>query len=222
MHRMHNEPRIKDGPQTSGVTLHWAPHYDILSNLLGMGTNHRNSRMVIELARVKPGDRVLDVGCGPGSLTLTAQSYAGPGGKVYGIDASPEMIEAARKKAARAGSAVIFEVGLIEDLAFPEASFDVVISRLAIHHLPDDLKRKGFSEILRVLKPGGRLLIADFKPPDNPILSHITSALVGGHMMQTNVWGLPAMLASAGFVEVSSGPTRSSFLAFVSGKKPGS
>jgi ubiquinone/menaquinone biosynthesis C-methylase UbiE len=221
MHRMHNEPRIKDGPQTNGVILHWAPHYDIFSNLLGMGTNHRNSRMVIELAKVKPGDRVLDVGCGPGSLTLTAQSYAGPSGKVYGIDASPEMIEAARKKAARAGLAVTFEVGLIEELAFPEASFDVVISRLAIHHLPDDLKHRGFSEFLRVLKPGGHLLIADFKPPDNPLLSHITSALVGAHMMQSDVWRLPAMLASAGFVEVSSGLTRSSFLAFVSGKKPG-
>jgi SAM-dependent methyltransferase len=98
---------------------------------------------------------------------------------------------------------------------------DVVISPLAIHHLPDDLKPKGFSEILRVLKRGGRLLIANFKPPDNPVLSHITSALVGAHMMQSDVWSLPALLGSAGFVQVSSGPTPSSFLAFVSGKKPG-
>jgi ubiquinone/menaquinone biosynthesis C-methylase UbiE len=221
MHKLRNEPRIENGPQTSGITLHWSRHYDIFSGLLGMGTNRRNSRMVVELAKVKPGDRVLDVGCGTGSLTLTAQSYAGPSGKVYGIDASPEMIEAAKEKARRAGSGVVFEVGLIEELAFPEASFEVVISRLAIHHLPADLKQRGFSEILRVLKPGGQLLIADFKPPDNPLLSHLTSALVGQHMMQTDVWSLPRMLKRAGFVGVSSGPTRSSFLAFVSGKKPG-
>ncbi len=221
MHRMHNEPRIKNGPQTSGRTIHWASQYDIFSGLLGMGLNSPNSRMVIALAKVKPGDKVLDVGCGTGSLTLTAQPYAGPGGKVYGIDASPEMIEVAKKKASRSGMQVVFDVGLIEKLAFPDDTFDVVISRLAIHHLPDDLKHRGFAEILRVLKPGGHLLIADFNPPTNHILRHIMSALVGSHMMQTNIWSLPAMLASSGFVEISSGPTRSSFLAFVSGKKAG-
>jgi ubiquinone/menaquinone biosynthesis C-methylase UbiE len=99
--------------------------------------------------------------------------------------------------------------------------FDVVISRLAIHHLPDDLKHQGFAEILRVLKPGGHLLIADFNPPANPVLSHITTALVGAHMMKTNTRDLPAMLASAGFVGITSGPTRSLFLAYVSGSKPG-
>jgi ubiquinone/menaquinone biosynthesis C-methylase UbiE len=221
MHRMHNEPRIKNGPQTSGATIQRASQYDFHTGLLGLGTNGRNSRMVIELAQVRPGDSVLDVGCGSGSLTLTAQSYAGPGGKVVGIDAAPEMIEVAREKASRSGLEVVFEVGLIEKLDFPDATFDVVISRLAIHHLPDDLKHKGFAEILRVLKPGGHLLIADFKPPVNPILKHITSALVGSRMMQTNVWSLPPMLASAGFVQVTSGPTRSAFLAFVSGVKPG-
>lgn len=221
MHRSHNEPSIQNGPQTTGITLHRASQYDFHTRLLGLGANGSNSRMVIELANIQPGDTVLDVGCGTGNLTLTAQPYAGPGGKVYGIDASPEMIEVAKKKAARSGQEVVFEVGLIEKLAFPEATFDVVINRLVIHHLPDDLKRRGFTEILRVLKPGGHLLIADFKPPTNPVLKHIASALVGPYMMQTNVSSLPPMLASAGFVEVTSGPTRSTLLAFVSGKKPG-
>jgi ubiquinone/menaquinone biosynthesis C-methylase UbiE len=220
MHRMNNEPRIKDAPETTGVTIHWAGQYEFFTRLLGLGTDGSNSRMVIELAHIKPGDHVLDVACGTGSLTLTARSAAGPTGKVHGIDAAPEMIEVARQKAARLHSAVVFDVGLIEQLAFPTSSFDVVISRLAIHHLPDDLKHKGFAEILRVLKPGGHLLIADFRAPSNPVLNHITSALVGGHMMQTDVWALPPMLASAGFAEVSSGPTRSAFLAFVSAKKP--
>jgi len=221
VHRFPNKPRLENGPQTTGTTIHWASHYDIVSGLLGLGSNGANSRMVIELAKVEPGARVLDVGCGTGSLTLTAQSYAGPSGKVYGIDAAPEMIEAAKKKASRSGSEVVFDVGLIEKLAFPDATFDVVISRLAMHHLPDDLKRRGLTEILRVLKPGGNLLIADFKPPINPILNHITSALVGSHMMQTDIWSLPPMLAGAGFAEITSGPTRSAFLAFVGGKKPG-
>jgi ubiquinone/menaquinone biosynthesis C-methylase UbiE len=220
MHRMHNEPRIENGPQTTGTTIHWASQYEFFTRLGGLGTNGPNSRMVIELAQIKPGDSVLDVACGTGSLTLTAKSAAGPGGKVHGIDAAPEMIEVARRKASRSGLEVVFDVGLIEQLAFPDATFDVVISRLAIHHLPDDLKHRGFAEILRVLKPGGSVLVADFKPPSNPVLNHITSALVGNHMMHTDVWALPAMLSSAGFVDVASGPTRSAFLAFVSGKKP--
>jgi demethylmenaquinone methyltransferase/2-methoxy-6-polyprenyl-1,4-benzoquinol methylase/phosphoethanolamine N-methyltransferase len=218
---MRNQPIHPNGPQTTGVTIHWASHYELFSRLLGMGANRPNSRMVIELANVKPGDCVLDAACGTGSLTLTAKSYAGPEGKVYGIDAAPEMIEVAKKKADRSGQQVDFRVGLIEKLEFPQDSFDVVISRLAIHHLPDDLKRKGFAEILRVLKPGGRLLIADFVPPANPILGHLTSVLGGARMMQYDIWSLPAMLKSAGFVEVHSGPTSSRILAYVSGVKPG-
>ena len=220
MHRMHNKPRIQDAPQTAGATLHWAPEYDLLSRLLGLGPNSRNSRMVVELAGIKSGDVVLDAACGTGNLTLTAASNAGPGGKVFGIDAAPEMIEVAKRKAARSGREVVFDVGLIEQLGFPEATFDVIISRLAAHHLPDDLKRRGFAECLRVLKPGGRMLIADFHPPANPILNHITSALVGSHMMQADIGILPPMLAGAGFVEIASGPTRSAFLAYVSGRRP--
>ncbi len=220
MHRMHNDPKMKGGPETTGITLHWAPQYDIFSRLMGMGVNRPNSRMVIELAKIKPGDTVLDVGCGTGNLTLTAKIAVGPSGSVYGIDASPEMIVVARKKAKRAGLETGFDVGLIEKIAHPDATFDAVISRLVIHHLPDDLKRRGFAEIFRVLKPGGFFLIADFNPPANPVLRHVTSTMVGSHMMQTNVWNMPAMLADTGFVDAASGLTRSAFLAYVSGKKP--
>ena len=222
MHRMHNEPKTTAKPETTGITIHWAAQYDILTSLMGLGVNRPNSRMVIELAKIKAGDKVLDVGCGTGNLTLTAKQSSGASGSVYGIDAAPEMIEVAQKKAKRMGSEVVFEVGLVEKLPYPDMTFDIVISRLVIHHLPDDLKRVAFTEILRVLKAGGHLLIADFNPPKNPILRHITSALVGVHMMETNVWSIPKMLTDAGFEEVASGLTRSAYLAYVSGKKPAS
>lgn len=221
MHKTHNDSNSKSGPQTSGVTIHSASEYDFHTNLMGLGVNRSNSRMVVEMARIRPGDKVLDVGCGSGNLTLTARKYVGPSGSAYGIDAAPEMIDVARKKAKRSGYEAVFELGLIENIPYPEATFDVVVSRLVLHHLPDDLKRKGFREIFRVLKPGGVCFLADFQPPSNPILSHVTSALVGHKMMvQSDVSSIPPMLGEAGFIDVASGPTRSAFLAFVSGKKP--
>jgi ubiquinone/menaquinone biosynthesis C-methylase UbiE len=221
MHRMHNDPKTRSGPETTGAIIHWTSQYDIFAGLMGLGVNGANSRMIVEMAKIKPGDKVLDVGCGTGDLTLTAKKYAGASGSAYGIDASPQGIDLARKKAKRSGSAAVFEVGLIEKIAYPDATFDVVISRLVIHHLPDDLKRQGFKEIFRVLKPGGLVFLADFKPPTNPILAHVASALVGHRMMmQSNVSSIPPMLMEAGFIVVASGPTRSALLAFVSGKKP--
>ena len=221
MHQTHNHSKSNSGPETKGATLHKASQYDFHTKLMGLGVNQPNSKMIIRMAKIKPGDKVLDVGCGSGNLTLTAKRYAGSSGSVHGIDASPEMIDVARKKAKQSGVNVIFDVGLIEKLPFPEATFDVVISRLVIHHLPDDLKRQGFAEIFRVLKPSGTLFLADFQSPRNPILARMTSLLVGHQMMvQSNVSSLPPMLRQAGFADVSSGPTRSLFLAFVSGKKP--
>jgi ubiquinone/menaquinone biosynthesis C-methylase UbiE len=81
---------------------------------------------------------------------------------VVGIDPSSEQIARARAKAARGKVPVEFQVGVIEQLAFPDQTFDVVVSTLMMHHLPASLKRQGLVEIARVLKPGGRLVIADF------------------------------------------------------------
>jgi ubiquinone/menaquinone biosynthesis C-methylase UbiE len=88
--------------------------------------------MSVELAGVKPGDRVLEVGCGTGSLSLAAKAQAGPSGAVHGVDAAPEMVEAARRKAARLGADVDFKVGLIQDIPFSKAQFDVVLCSFMI------------------------------------------------------------------------------------------
>ncbi len=220
MHKISERTTNSTGPETTGRTLHWAGQYDLMTSLMGFGANSANSRNVVEMAGIQPGDTVLDVGCGSGNLTLAAKRAAGETGTVVGIDASPEMIAAARKKAGRARSETRFEVGLIEKIPFPDSTFDAVINRLMVHHLPDDLKRRAFVEVLRVLKPGGLLFIADFNRPRNPILAHLSMVMVGHGMAQTNTWALPAMLTEAGFVDVNSGKTNSAFLAFVSGRKP--
>ncbi len=115
------------------------------------------------LARMQPGDAVLDVGCGTGTLAMEVARRVGTAGRVAGVDPGTEQIALARAKAARRHVPIEFQIGVIEQIPFPDQTFDVVLSTLMMHHLPAGLKRQGLAEIARVLKPGGRLVIADFK-----------------------------------------------------------
>ena len=150
-------------PQTTGSVIHWANRYDWVVQIMGLGQARRLRRKTIEFAQIVPGEHVLDVGCGTGDLTLLAKQRSGSTGQVCGIDASPEMIEVARRKAARTQAAVDFRSGVIERLPYSDGSFDVVLSSLMMHHLPADLKPIALAEIRRVLRPNGRLVIVDFK-----------------------------------------------------------
>jgi len=137
-------------------------------------------------------------------------------GEVHGIDASPEMIEVARKKSARAGPDVDFQVALIEAIPFPDQSFDLVTSSLMLHHLPDDLKRKGLAEIRRVLKSGGRFVAMDLATESHSPLGHLLSVLGlarGGSMVDK----LAPMMKDAGFNHVETIATRSKKFAFIRG-----
>jgi arsenite methyltransferase len=112
------------------------------------------------LGRLKPGERVLDLGSGAGTDSLVAARMVGPGGSVTGIDMTPEMLDKARRSAAEMGAEnVEFVEGEGEKLPFADASFDVVISNGVIDLIPD--KDAVFSELYRVLAPGGRIQVAD-------------------------------------------------------------
>jgi arsenite methyltransferase len=112
------------------------------------------------LGPLSTGERVLDVGCGAGTDSLVAVQMVGPDGRVAGIDMTPEMLAKARASAAEMGAGnVEFVEGEAETMPFEDARFDVVISNGVIDLVPD--KEAVFSELLRVLKPGGRVQIAD-------------------------------------------------------------
>jgi len=118
----------------------------------------------VNLACLQPGEQALDVGCGTGTLALDVARRVGYAGRVAGIDPGTQQIARAQAKAAQRHMPIEFQIGVIEHLPFPDQTFDVVLSTLMMHHLPPSLKRQGLAEITRVLKPGGRLVIADFTP----------------------------------------------------------
>jgi arsenite methyltransferase len=113
-----------------------------------------------QLGRLAPGERVLDLGSGAGTDSLIAARMVGPEGRVTGIDMTPQMLAKARTAAAEMGADnVEFVESEAERLPFEGASFDVVVSNGVIDLIPD--KDAVFSELHRVLVPGGRLQIAD-------------------------------------------------------------
>jgi demethylmenaquinone methyltransferase/2-methoxy-6-polyprenyl-1,4-benzoquinol methylase/phosphoethanolamine N-methyltransferase len=206
-----------EAPQTGGRTIRWwARFYDAASWLMSFGRAPAIRSMTVEMAGARPGEAVLDVGCGTGTLAIALKADAGASGEVTGIDASPEMIEQARRKAARAGVDAGFEVAPIEGLPFPDGRFDLVVSSFMLHHLPDGVKRAGLAEVRRVLKPGGRFLAVDFGGTSHSHLGHILSML--GHTHGASLDALAPAMEEAGFAEVETGVTKYRSVAYLRGK----
>jgi ubiquinone/menaquinone biosynthesis C-methylase UbiE len=199
-------------PQTAGSVIHWAPLYDALFAHILRGSEDA----IRALASVAPGDNVRDGGCGPGRLTLAAQAWAGPEGEAHGVDPSPEMIAVARRNAAQQHLAARFQTGVAEALPFPDATFDVVLNRLMLHHLPGDLKQRALAEMRRVLKSGGLCLVVDFEPTALP--GHLRQHLVPPPMRDISVQTYVPLFEAAGFAEVDAGPTRFRLLSFARGR----
>ena len=196
---------------TTGRVLHLAAGYDLLVWLLTHGRDRAFRKTLVGLARLADGERVLDVGCGTGSLAILAKRHVGATGEVVGIDASPAMVARARSKTAKAGIDVSFKNGVAEALPFPDAQFDAVLSTMMLHHLPRKARQECAREIRRVLRPGGRVLVLDFGQAQDKrgFLAHFHRH---GHVDPRNVVSL---LEEAGFRVMESGAVGISSLQFV-------
>jgi ubiquinone/menaquinone biosynthesis C-methylase UbiE len=202
---------VKTAPATKGLVLHWAARYDLLVWLLTRGRNRAFREKLVGLARLIPGEALLDVGCGTGSLAIVAKRQVGPTGMVSGIDPSPAMIARALSKASKAGTDVRFEIAAAEALPFPAAQFDVVLSTLMLHHLPRPVRQQFVREVRRVLKPEGRLLVVDFAQAQDKrgVLAHFHRH---GHVDPRQIVSL---LEEGGLRSVENGPVGISSLQYV-------
>ena len=187
---------------SGGIILHSPRFYDFLAWLLLRGREGDFREKVLDLARPKAGESILDVGCGTGTLAIAAKRRVGPATSVQGIDASPEMISRAGAKARKAGLDILFRNESIETLSFPDGQFDLVLSTLMLHHLPRKLREQGVREMRRVLKPGGRLLVVDFGGLEEQrgFLAHFHQR--HGHVKPTEIITL---LSGAGLNVIESG-----------------
>jgi ubiquinone/menaquinone biosynthesis C-methylase UbiE len=138
------------------------PFYDFIQKYIVRDVRYKN--ILIEQADIRAGQRVLDLGCGTGTLAVMVKQKH-PSAEVAGLDADPDMLKVARYKSSQAKAPVKFDVGFTNNLPYPDQAFDRVLSSIMIHHLKTPDKKKTAQEVFRVLKPGGQLHIVDFGKP---------------------------------------------------------
>jgi ubiquinone/menaquinone biosynthesis C-methylase UbiE len=177
------------------------PFYDLFTRLLGVGAVHN---MLLHQSAIESGHKVLEIGCGTGNLTLLAKRL-NPDAHFVGLDPDPKALARARRKARRSGSTLKFEQGFSEQLPYPDASIDRVLSAFMLHHVQPDAKLLTIQQAFRVLRPGGSLHLVDFEEThSHEVGSGLHGFLAGkvharhGSSPQKTVLGL---MKAAGFEE---------------------
>ncbi len=152
-------------PFLPGMSRNWLlPLYDPLTRLLGVRRVHRR---LLGQAGIRPGQRVLEIGCGTGNLLLMAKQ-AQPAATVVGVDPDLTALARASRKARRRGLAVQLDRGYADELPYADRSVDVVLSSFMLHHVPADQRAPAAQEVRRVLRPGGALHLVDIDGAADP------------------------------------------------------
>jgi ubiquinone/menaquinone biosynthesis C-methylase UbiE len=210
---------------TRGRTLDYAAGiYDIFEPMCMLGKEAEINKLIINLLEIKKFHNILDLGCGTGVLSalISEELSEKTGGLSVGIDAAAKMIEAARKK--RGSKTCRFEVAAAENLPFDNESFESVVSTMFFHHIQLDLKEKALLEAFRVMRPGGRLVIADMHVPTTflgALISHLSRWILFQPQIGENIRGvLPGLIEKAKFTAPELVKTYFGYIAVFSSRKP--
>lgn len=174
--------------------------YDPIVKILG---GDRARRVLLDQAGLQPGYRVLDIGCGTGTLAILSKRLY-PDVAIVGIDPDPKALARARRKASRAAISIQFDMGFGDELPYPEASFDRVLSSFMFHHLPGTEKGTTLREVRRVLKPRGTFDMLDFaglEGGSHGVLSHLLHS--SKRLKENSASQVLSLMAEAGFLDPS-------------------
>ena len=185
---------------SKGISLNYlSHHYDTIT--LGEKSTFRQKQ--ISLIRLQEGERVLDVGCGTGALSILAKLAVGETGIVEGMDIAPKMVRKAHEKARKVNLKIGFKAASIDEMPYPDEYFDVVISSMMFHHLPVEIKQKGLKEIYRVLKKEGRFFLSDFCSSNYLALPLMYMMFIWISSTRYQLFGkLPGLIKESGFTVV--------------------
>ncbi|MGY1633809.1 class I SAM-dependent methyltransferase [Geodermatophilus sp. SYSU D01186] len=174
------------------------PLYDPMTRLLGVQQVHRR---LLDQAALRPGQTVLEIGCGTGNLLLDAKQTQ-PAATAVGVDPDLSALARAQRKATRRGLAVQLDRGHAEELPYADDSVDVVLSSFMLHHVPAGEQETAVREVVRVLRPGGALHLVDADGHDHEHGGHRGHEHHGPARHHGGA-ALPDLLRRAGFTEVT-------------------
>ena len=177
----------------------WAlPFYDLVTTLLGADRARNELLAVMDL---KPGQRLLDIGCGTGTFAVQLKQRF-PNVEITGLDPDPKALARAKRKASRARLNVTFDLGYSDRLPYGGRSFDHVSSSFMFHHLKREQKEPSLREVLRVLKPGGDLVFVDLAGPQPGAKQGLTPHVHSKEQLEDNrEHRVIQLMRSAGFAD---------------------
>lgn len=174
------------------------PLYDPFVKLLG---GDKARRTLLDQAAIQPHHRVLDIGCGTGTMVLLIKRLQ-PQAQVIGLDPDPKALARANRKVQRARVPAQLDHGYADALPYPNATFDRVLSSFMFHHLPADQKVRALREAGRVLKPGGSFHMLDFRNPESHGHGLLARWLHSSHVLSDNSdERILELMKEAGFTE---------------------